>query len=165
MISPELLNDYRPYYDSEVPEAVQRIAEDALFEQIVKFVFPERDFAEFAENFKKISTVYQFQDEVMNKAIHRIVDMTMTNLSYSSVENLTNDKSYMYISNHRDIVLDSAILQIILFGSGIKTSEITFGSNLMRPQIVVDIGKINKMFKIVRGGTIREIFVNSLKVS
>jgi hypothetical protein len=71
----------------------------------------------------------------------------------------------MFIANHRDIVLDSAILQTIFVANNIKTSEITFGSNLMRPQLVVDIGKINKMFKIVRGGTAREIFVNSLNVS
>ena len=164
-MTPEILEDYRPYNDSEVPAAVLRIAQDVLFPQIARFVFPEKDLSGFLEEFKKIKTVDEFQEKIMDKAIKRIVEETITNLSYEGLENLTNDKNYMFISNHRDIVLDSAILQTILFNNNIKTSEITFGSNLMNPQLVVDIGKINKMFKIVRGGTIREIFANSLNVS
>ncbi|GHT34884.1 acyltransferase [Bacteroidia bacterium] len=161
----EILDDYRPYYDSEVPAAVQRIAQDLYFQQIAHYLFPEKDLSSFVEEFKKIKTVKEFQEKIMDNAIGKVVQLTITNLTCSGVEALTNDKSYMYIANHRDIVLDSAILQTILYANGVKTSEITFGSNLMKPQIVVDIGKINKMFKIVRGGTPREIFVNSLNVS
>ena len=70
---------------------------------------------------------------------------TAIDLSYSGIDLIDPKKSYTYISNHRDIVLDSAILQTIFYANDIKTSEITFGSNLMHPQIVVDIGKINKI--------------------
>ena len=165
MLSSEILDEYRPYNDNEVPAAVHRIAQDALFPRIIQFVFPDKDMTAFIEEFIQIKTADEFQEKVMDKAIRSVVEKTITNLSYIGVEKLTNEKSYMFISNHRDIVLDSAILQTILLGNGIKTSEITFGSNLMRPQIVVDIGKINKMFKIIRGGTAREIFINSLNVS
>ena len=161
----EILEDYRPYNDSEVPAAILRIAQDVLFPQIARFVFPQKDLNGFLEEFKKIKTVDEFQAKIMDKAISKVVEKTITKLSYIGVETLTNDKSYMFISNHRDIVLDSAILQTILLNNNLKTTEITFGSNLMRPQFVVDIGKINKMFKIVRGGTAREIFTNSLNVS
>jgi len=164
-MTPEILNEYRPYNDSEVPAAIQRIAQDVLFPQIAQFIFPEKDLKGFLEEFKQIKTVDEFQEKIMDKAICKVVEKTITNLSYTGVDTLTNEKSYMFISNHRDIVLDSAILQTILFANKIKTTEITFGSNLMRPQFVVDVGKINKMFKIVRGGTAREIFINSLNVS
>ncbi|MDR2685128.1 MAG: acyltransferase [Prevotellaceae bacterium] len=164
-MTPEILNDYRPYYDSEVPAAVQRIAQDSLFPQIAQLVFPEKNLTDFIEEFKQIKTVNEFQEKVMYKAIGKILKLTVLNLSYSGISALTNDKSYMFIANHRDIVLDSAILQKIFYDNNLKTCEITFGSNLMNPQIVVDIGKINKMFKIIRGGTAREIFVNSLNVS
>ena len=165
MLTSQILDDYRPYNDSEVPAAVHRIAQDVLFPRIAQFVFPEKDLKGFLEEFKRIKTVDQFQEKIMDKAIGRVVEESITNLSYEGVEDLTNDKSYMFISNHRDIVLDSAILQTIFYANGIKTTEITFGSNLMQSQLVVDIGKINKMFKIVRGGTTREILVNSLNVS
>lgn len=165
MIAQLILDEYRPYYDSEVPEAVARIASDSLFEPIVKFVFPQEDYGSFVERFKRLQTVYSFQAEIMDKAIGNIVKQTATSLTYSGVEQLDTDTSYTYISNHRDIVLDSAILQTIFYANGIKTSEITFGNNLMKPQIVVDIGKVNKMFKIIRGGSAKEIFINSMNVS
>ncbi|MDR0541768.1 MAG: acyltransferase [Dysgonamonadaceae bacterium] len=161
----EIYNDYRPYNDSEVPAAVRRVAENIYFPEIVKFIAPEADLNDFAEAFKELKTVKEFQGEFMYRAVGKIIETTLKELHYCGVEHLTNEKSYMFISNHRDIVLDSAVLNYILFGSNLKTSEITFGSNLMNPQVVVDIGKLNKMFKIVRGGAAREIFQNSLNVS
>jgi len=155
----------RPYNDNEVPSAIERISENAYFPEVVKYLFPDTDVRVFTENFKKIQTADEFQIKIMDKAIHAILKKTADNLSYSGFDALSNEKNYMYISNHRDILLDSAILQIILFKYKLKTSEITFGSNLMSSQFVIDIGKINKMFKIVRGGTLREIFNNSMEVS
>jgi hypothetical protein len=161
----KVYNDYRPYIDSEVPAAVQRIAENIYFPEIVRFVAPEADINIFAEEFKKIKTVDEFQGKFMRKAVEKIIELTVKELDYCGLKYLTKDKSYMFISNHRDITLDSAILQVIFRNNHLKTSEITFGSNLMHPQMVVDIGKLNKMFKIVRGGSTREIFQNSLNVS
>ena len=155
----------RPYNDNEVPSAIERISENAYFPEVVKYLFPDTDVRVFTENFKKIQTADEFQIKIMDKAIHAILKKTAENLSYGGFDALSNEKNYMYISNHRDILLDSAILQIILFKYKLKTSEITFGSNLMSSQFVIDIGKTNKMFKIVRGGTLREIFNNSLEVS
>ena len=71
----------------------------------------------------------------------------------------------MFVSNHRDILMDSALLQVFLNKFNFDTCEITFGSNLMRGQFVIDIGKMNKMFKIVRGGNIRDFYNNSMEVS
>ena len=71
----------------------------------------------------------------------------------------------MFVANHRDILLDAAVLQVLLFENGIDTSEITFGSNLMQGSLVVDIGKMNKMFRIMRGGTVKEFYKNSTEVS
>ncbi|MDR2840243.1 MAG: acyltransferase [Paludibacter sp.] len=161
----EQFNDTRPYYDSEVPAAIRRIAENIYFPEIAKSIFPEKDINSFAREFKQIKTVDEFQSKIMYKAIGRIVETTVKELTYSGIENISNEHPAMQISNHRDIVLDSAILGLLIYRNKLNTSEITFGSNLMNPQIVVDIGKINKMFKIIRGGTAREIFLNSLTVS
>jgi uncharacterized FlgJ-related protein len=161
----EIYDDYRPYTDEEVPAAIERIANNVLFSEIVKYASPSKCVNDFIAEFKQIRTVVEFQEKVMSLAIDSIVNKTIDNLTYSGLENMSNDHPCMQISNHRDIVLDSAILELILYRNGLNTSEITFGSNLMRPQIVVDIGKLNKMFKIVRGGSRREFFVNSLNVS
>ena len=158
--------DIRPYNDSEIPEAIKRVAESIHFHGLVKHAFsPDIEFRKFTEYFRKIKTVHEFQVQIMDKAIRRILSQTANGFSYSGFEQLSRGKNYMFLSNHRDILLDSAILQVILHECGLETSEITFGSNLMTSQFAIDIGKMNKMFKIVRGGTMREIFENSLKVS
>ncbi|MDR0811055.1 MAG: acyltransferase [Paludibacter sp.] len=161
----DIYNDYRPYTDSEVPAAIERIAENILFAEIVKYVFPDRNINDFIAEFKRIQTVAEFQHKIMSPAIGSVVNQTINNLSHTGLDYLSNAVSCMQIANHRDIVLDSAVLNLILHRNGLNTSEITFGSNLMNPPIVVDIGKINKMFKIVRGGSPRELFTNSLNVS
>jgi hypothetical protein len=161
----KIYDDYRPYTNSEAPAAVLRIAENVYFPEIVKFIAPETDINVFVEEFKKIKTIDEFQGRFMYKAFEKVIEISIKKLTYSGLEYLTKDKSYMFISNHRDIVLDSAILQVIFYGNNLKTSEITFGSNLMNPQVIVDFGKLNKMFKIVRGGSACEIFQNSLNVS
>ena len=157
--------DIRPYNDNEIPDAVKRISESIYFQGIVKHIFPNEDLHIFTDNFRKIKTVDEFQVQIMDKVIRTILAQTADGFSYSGFEQLSQEKNYMFLSNHRDILLDSAILQIILHQCGLNTSEITFGSNLMNSQFVIDVGKVNKMFTIVRGGTLREIFANSLKVS
>ena len=57
------------------------------------------------------------------------------------------------MANHRDIVLDAAILQYLLHKNGYKTSQITFSENLMMDQLLLDLGKLNKMFTFYRGGS------------
>ena len=158
-------NDIRPYNDDEVPDAIKRVSESVYFQEVVNYIFSDADLHVFTENFRKINTVDEFQVQVMDKVIRTILSQTASGFSYSGFGQLSNEKSYTFLSNHRDILLDSAVLQITLHECGLKTSEITFGSNLMSSQFVIDIGKLNKMFKIVRGGTMREIFNNSLRVS
>ena len=158
-------NDIRPYNDNEMPAAIKRVSESIYFNNVVKYIFQGADLRAFTDNFRKIKTIDEFQLQVMDKAIRAIFSQTSDGFSYSGFEQLSTEKNCMFLSNHRDILLDSAILQVILFECGLQTSEITFGSNLMHSQFVIDIGKMNKMFKIVRGGTMREIFANSLKVS
>ena len=70
----------------------------------------------------------------------------MTGFTYGGVENISKDKSYMYVSNHRDIVLDASLLQQILSYNGFDTTQITLGANLMENPVVTDVFKSNKMF-------------------
>ncbi|MDD3738091.1 MAG: acyltransferase [Lentimicrobiaceae bacterium] len=158
-------DDIRPYYDSEVNEAMLRIADDPLFENIARFLYPDGDIEEVKNNLRKINTTHDFQVQFMDYAIKKIAELTANKFTTEGFEKLDKNKSYLFVSNHRDILLDSALLQIALHENGLKTSEITFGSNLMHPQLAVDIGKSNKMFKVKRSGTPREFYFNSLELS
>ncbi|MCQ2285342.1 MAG: acyltransferase [Bacteroidales bacterium] len=160
-----MFEDTRPYTDEEVPAAIHRIATNPSFDFIVKYLFPNADLANFKKEFLTIQSTREFQIKVMDNAIWSIVNKTSTGLTQNGLEKLYDNRNRMFISNHRDILLDAAILQILLVQHQIDTSEITFGSNLMRGDLVIDIGKINKMFKIERGGNIRTFYKSSLEVS
>lgn len=155
----------RPYNDSEVPAAISRIAADPFFGTIVSYLFPNQDVADFKKKFLAIKTVKEFQENIMFQALQSIISKTCDHFTNSGFESLSNDRNYMFIANHRDIMLDAALLQIILNQHQLDTSEITFGSNLMQGGLVIDLGKINKMFRIVRGSTIHDFYRNSMEVS
>jgi hypothetical protein len=158
-------DDIRPYTDSEIGPAMGRIINNPLFTNIVDFLYPGTPTEVVKSKFKTFNSVNSFQENVMDSAIQNIIKMTSAGLSYSGLGNLLRSKRYLFLSNHRDILLDSAILQIILFANKHETSEITFGDNLMSSELIIDIGKSNKMFSLIRGGTPKEIFSNSMHTS
>ena len=160
-----MFEETRPYNDSEIPAAIARVGENPFFPSIVKYLFPDTDFQTFKEEFSKIRTIDDFQTKVMLKAIWTIVHKSCSKFTWEGFDRLDNNHRYMFLANHRDILLDAALLQIVLNANHIKTTEITFGSNLMQGDLVIDIGKMNKMFRIVRGGTVHDFYRNSMEVS
>lgn len=155
----------RPYSDAEVPAAIEAITKDIFFPMVVKYCMPEANVEEVIRMFSQIKTVNEFQAKVMHPAIHSVMSKTTDGVTSEGVEKLDNSKRHMFIANHRDIVLDSAFLDVILYEKGIDTCQITFGSNLMKGNLVVNIGKLNKMFRIIRGGNIKDFYKNSVEVS
>ena len=158
-------DDIRPYWDEEIPAAMQRIVQDPYFPPVAKYVYPDRTVDEVKDILLSCRNIYEFQTTVMKQVNEQVIERTTNGLSYGGMEHLDTSKRYLFVSNHRDIVLDSCLLMYILHSNGHKIGEITFGSNLMRGQMVIDIGKSNKMFKVERGGTPRQMYLNSLHLS
>ncbi len=159
-------DDIRPYYEDEIPAAMQRIAQSRSFPLLASYVFPEETIDEVRQRIRNYTNVYAFQSETMSMVNRRIIEQTITDFSCSGIEQLNPSKQYLYVSNHRDIMLDSSLLQYFLHVSGFDTTEITFGANLMTSQLIVDIGKCNKMFKVERpGGNIKDFYRSSLHLS
>jgi len=158
----QVLNEMRPYDDMELKPALARVLENEKFHGVLKYAFPDRDVQASIEVLKNVSSVSGFQEEFSSKAVASVLEQTATSFSYSGIENIDKNTSYLFISNHRDIVLDSAILQYVLLQNGHLTTQITFGSNLMSSQFIVDLGKINKMFTFFRGGSRLEVYKNAL---
>lgn len=156
-----LFEDIRPYDDSQIAGAMARVVEDPMFDTIRTNLFPDYSRSEFAALFLSLDSVNGFQIKVMHQAICRILEGSQSSYSIRGLHNIDPAERYVFISNHRDIVLDSAILQVGLVDNGFQTTEITFGSNLMQSQITIDIGKSNKMFKVVRATSTRDFLIQS----
>ena len=159
-------DDIRPYNPDEIPAAMQRIAHSSSLPILAAYVYPDEPLEKVRERIAGYHTVREFQAETMSMVNERVVENSMTEFTCSGVDKLSPEKHYLYVSNHRDIMLDSSLLQYYLFKNGFDTTEITFGANLMMNPLVVDIGKCNKMFKVERpGGSIREFYRSSRHLS
>jgi hypothetical protein len=157
--------DIRPYYDEEINAALRRMTATPEFSKVVEFLFPDKDKNQIIEKLTHLYSAVDFQVQFMHPLVYSILNKTSKGLTVSGFENLNPGTPYLFVANHRDIVLDSAILQVLLFDHGHKTSEITFGSNLMVSQFIIDFGKVNRMFKVYRGGNRTEFFRNSKLLS
>ena len=158
-------DDIRPYFQEEIPAAMQRIAASDGFPIIASYVFPDRSVKEVREEVRTIQTIEEFQTKVMKEFNAQVIERSISQFSFEGLGHIQHDVPYLYVSNHRDIVLDSSLLQYVLYLNGYPTTEITFGANLMSGPLIIDIGKSNKMFRVERGGTPKEFYRCSLHLS
>ncbi len=157
--------DIRPYEGEEQAPALNRIASHPLLKDIASYLFPGKNPDEFRLFISSLNSVSEFQDKVMLYAINKIVSDTSKGLSYDGIENISEKKRHLFISNHRDILLDSALIQVILKTNGIETSEMAVGDNLITDSFIEDIARSNKMIKVIRSNNPRELYKSSLLLS
>jgi len=158
-------NIIRPYNNLEAPSVMKRILSDDNFKYMISYLYENRNVEKVLKELSSIQTVTDFQLKFSHYAVREVIRKTSDGLMHSGLDKLDNSKGYLFIANHRDIVLDSAIMQILLVENNHKTSQITFGSNLMTSEFIVDLGKMNKMFTFYRGGTRLQMYKNALLYS
>lgn len=158
-------DNIRPYTDAEIPATMERIAHSEMFPLIASYVFPGEDVEAVRSRILSIKTIAQFQHRVMDVANEQVIRRSISRFTYSGLEHLDRGKSYLFVSNHRDIMLDASLLQHILHINGYETSEITFGANLMSLPLLIDIGRANKMFRVERAGSFKDFYRSSLLLS
>ncbi|MBR3958821.1 MAG: acyltransferase [Bacteroidales bacterium] len=154
-----------PYTSAEVPSAIARLAHNPMFSRLVKTMNPNVDADAFAALMECITTCDELQYMVMRPLVYQIVQRSMSSFTYDGLENISADKCYLFVSNHRDITLDAGLLDVAMIANGIKTPEIGFGNNLMKNDFMIDLFRLNKMFTIIRDGSRREFYNNSVFLS
>lgn len=112
-----------------------------------------------------VDSVTEFQARIILKILKYIEITSISRLTSGGFEVLSPQERYLYISNHRDIVLDSAYLNTTLFERGYETSQIAIGDNLMRHRISELIFLLNKSFVVKRSGTPMELYRYSVDLS
>ena len=151
-------DDIRPYNDSEIQAAMQRVAALDLAPQIVRFVYPEADIAVQLKRLADVKTSLELQSTFMNDAIKRIIELTTDGLTHTGLGYLRRRGNYLFLSNHRDITLDAFLLQHLLLEEKGKTSYIVFGDNLLAMPAAADLFRCNKLISMHRGGTPRAFY-------
>lgn len=154
-----------PYTDAEAAEALSKLADYPPVAIASKHFFPEES-PDFLKNLlKSIKTIDEFQVLVMQKFVRWAIDHTAKNFSYDGISNIEPGKKFLALSNHRDIILDPAITQLVLYSNGIPMTEIAVGDNLITSKAIEWLIRSNRMIKVIRGVTARELYLSSQLLS
>lgn len=161
----EDFEDIRPYTNLEIPDAMQRIAQSEYLPKAARFIYPDMSVDEVRAKIAAIRTIDEFQATVMYDGLKRIMATTITNFTYEGSENLSKERGHVFVSNHRDIVMDAYLMQGICYQNDYDLFKITFGANLMENPLIREIGKSNKMFHTARSGTPKSFYQNMMHMS
>src|SRR5690606_12688802 len=110
----------RHYHDSEVQSALSSIQNHPMFKSLIAFTFPEKSENELKEIFASIDSIDDFQSKFIYHSLQRVLAISSEGVTTSGFEKLDANASYLYISNHRDILLDTSLLNVLLMDHGKK---------------------------------------------
>lgn len=165
MMIPEEFKDIRPFEPEELPEAIDRLFSSEQFRSVLPYIFPEIPVETLHQKMKEAKNSMDFQRAFSYKFVYWVLNKTAKSVSFNS-DAIDKSKHFTFLSNHRDIVLDSAILDVLLIDAGFDTScEIAIGDNLLSLPWVKDLVRINKSFIVERGLPPRQMLIASKQLS
>lgn len=153
------------FSDEEAKAAIQELFGYQSLLHGMKAFLPEALHDLILREKEAVRSVRDFQENIARPLLKTIEKESITMLTASGFESLDLTQQYLFISNHRDIILDSAFLNTVLFDRGFRTSQIAIGDNLMRHRISELIFLINKSFVVKRSGTPMELYRYSVQLS
>ena len=158
--------DISPYTDAEAVEALGKLADHPAVVEVSKAIFPDKEPEFLRKILKSVKSIDEFQILVMNKAVEWVLSTTAHNFSYDGIGNLKKiNGKFLAMSNHRDIILDPAITQVVLYRNAIPMTEIAVGSNLLTNKYIEYLIRSNRMIKVIRGINARQLYLSSQVLS
>ncbi|MBP3202126.1 MAG: acyltransferase [Bacteroidales bacterium] len=158
--------DIAPFNDEEAAAALTRLSNHPNVPWISQYIFPDKEPTFLRDVLRSIHTVDDFQQIVMSKAVQWVIDTTVKEFTYDGLDRLKALNSrYLAMSNHRDIILDPAFTQLVLLNSGEPGTQICVGDNLLKIKSVELLIRSNRMIKVIRGVSARELYLSSQLLS
>lgn len=165
MSIPHQFDDIRPFESEELPMAFDRILANDQFKQILAYLYPNTSLEAIAQRMRACKTSLEFQKTFAYNFLNNLLQKVAKSCDIN-IDTISNKHNYTFISNHRDIVLDSAFLCKLLMDSGFTTTcEIAIGDNLLSLPWVKDLVRINKSFIVERSLSMRQMLLSSKRLS
>ena len=162
---PQEFDTIRPWEPEDLPEVFDRLLANDQFKQVLSYLYPQVPLEMIAQKLKACKTNLDFQLAFAYDFVHGILKKAATGCEMDC-SSLDNTRNYTFISNHRDIVLDSAILDVMLIDNKFKTTcEIAIGDNLLSLPWVKDLVRVNKAFIVERALSMRQMLMSSKRLS
>lgn len=155
----------RPFEPEELPEVFERLIADEQFRSVIGVVFPNIPFEAIAQKMRQCKTNLDFQVAFCYGFLKDLLSKASKGCDID-VSNVDITRRYTFVSNHRDIVLDSALLDVLLIDAGFKTTcEIAIGDNLLAAPWIKDLVRVNKSFIVERSAGVREMLMSSKRMA
>lgn len=162
---PQEFDTIRPWEPEDLPEVFDRLLANDQFKQVLAYLYPQVPLEMIAQKLKACKTNLDFQLAFAYDFVLGILKKATTGCEMDC-SSLDNTRNYTFISNHRDIVLDSAILDVMLIENKFKTTcEIAIGDNLLSLPWVKDLVRVNKAFIVERALSMRQMLMSSKRLS
>jgi hypothetical protein len=157
--------DIRPYRDHEFRTVMDQLLDSSLSDLLISTVFPGYPVDQVKQQLRSINTIKDFQEKIIYQVMQMIINKTSTGLTRSGLENLETGRNYLFISNHRDIILDPSLINTVIVEQGFETAEVAIGDNLLDKPWVKDLARLNKSFIVKRNLSVRELIIASKRLS
>jgi 1-acyl-sn-glycerol-3-phosphate acyltransferase len=155
----------RPFYDSEINEGIIKVIDHPMMKALMNFCFPGVEDEIWKEQLRKTHSTRDFQCNFIYYGVQQVLEKSSEGLTTSGFEKLEKNTAYLFISNHRDIVLDTTLLNSSLFEHGLDMTSSAIGDNLVKKSFLKILAKLNRNFLVQRGLSPRELLVSSKLLS
>ena len=155
----------RPFYDTEVNDALSDVIQHPMMKALMNFSFPDVADEVWKEQLKRTHSIRDFQCNFIYQSVRKILEKSSEGLTTSGFEHLEKNTSYLFISNHRDILLDTTLLNATLFEHGLVMTASAIGDNLVKKSFLKILAKLNRNFLVLRGLSPREMLQSSKLLS
>jgi 1-acyl-sn-glycerol-3-phosphate acyltransferase len=155
----------RPFYDSEINEGIIKVIDHPMMKALMNFCFPGVADEIWKEQLRKTHSTRDFQCNFIYFGVQQVLEKSSEGLTTSGFEKLEKNTAYLFISNHRDIVLDTTLLNSSLFEHGLDMTSSAIGDNLVKKSFLKILAKLNRNFLVQRGLSPRELLVSSKLLS
>ncbi|MGH1518125.1 1-acyl-sn-glycerol-3-phosphate acyltransferase [Chryseobacterium sp. JK1] len=158
-------DEIRFFDDHEVNERLGSVARDPMMKALMNFTFPDTEEQVWLHQFKEIHSISDFQHHFVAHTVRQILAKSSEGLTTSGFDRLDKNTPYLYISNHRDIVLDTSLLNLVLLESGHIMTASAIGDNLVKRKFLNVLAKLNRNFLVQRGLSLRDQLKSSQTMS
>jgi 1-acyl-sn-glycerol-3-phosphate acyltransferase len=155
----------RSFYDSEINEGIIKVIDHPMMKALMNFCFPGIEDEIWKEQLRKTHSIRDFQCNFIYYGVQQVLEKSSEGLTTSGFEKLEKNTSYLFISNHRDIVLDTTLLNSCLFEHGLDMTSSAIGDNLVKKSFLKILAKLNRNFLVQRGLSPRELLMSSKLLS
>ncbi|MBP5614772.1 MAG: hypothetical protein J6X35_11595 [Bacteroidales bacterium] len=157
--------EIRPYTTEEIPYAINRMLMSPSFVSSLTNFIDNENPTVLVRRMRKMKTISDLQREIYAPMVHTFEQRSMEGLTFGGFDKVDMHKPHLLIANHRDIVMDSAILQGYLIDHNLPATRSGIGDNLLTSPIMTDIAKTNHMFTVFRSHDTRTMLANSRLLS